>query len=142
MVPDSIWAHHPLSSYARLVYVYLCHRADYADRTAFPSYRRMAHDLECSRSQIIRAITELITARLLEKSHRVSSRGDLTSNLYTLIDPEDVDTISGSVSQIPPSSCQTPPLVSDRNHLPRNKTRTPYSPKRLRVLLIILTRFL
>lgn len=138
MIPDSLWRYHPLSTYARLVYVYLCFRADYADRTAFPSYRTMSRELECSRSQILRAVTELLAVGLLEKSRRYSAKGDFTSNLYTVQDPDTTPPTSGGVSQtpptcrgggvsqIPPSVSQTPPLVSHRHHPPLlKKPETP-----------------
>lgn len=89
LVPHAFWRLRGLRPADRLVYLYLCFRAD-RDQTAFPSYATMAADLELSRPTVIRAVTRLLQRGLLEKVARAAPAGDRTSNLYILRDPDEV----------------------------------------------------
>jgi hypothetical protein len=65
------------------VYVVISRYADWDKDTAFPSSKRIAELLGCSRSTVIDAVHALVHAGYLRASERKDAKGDNTSNLYT-----------------------------------------------------------
>ncbi len=72
----------PLSKNAKLLYLYLCRRADGKSKT-FPSYATMASACSLSRSTAIRAMKELMAEGLLLRKHQQHGK-EFTSNQYLL----------------------------------------------------------
>lgn len=68
---------------AILVWLYLQQRAN-KEGTCFPALKTIAHDTKMSVSTVKRAITDLITAGVLEKETRYRENKGQTSNLYRL----------------------------------------------------------
>lgn len=71
-----------LSKNAKLLYLYLCRRADGNSKT-FPSYATMASACSLSRSTAIRAMKELMLEGLLLRKHQQHGK-EFTSNQYLL----------------------------------------------------------
>ncbi len=71
-----------LSKNAKLLYLYLCRRADGKSKT-FPSYATMASACSLSRSTAIRAMKELMAEGLLLRKRQQHGR-EFTSNQYLL----------------------------------------------------------
>ena len=70
-----------LPSRAKVVYIYLCDRAD-AEGMCFPGHKTIAADLGLSVSTIKRAINDLEQAGCIEKTARYYKRNGRRSNLY------------------------------------------------------------
>lgn len=75
---------------------------------AFPSYQRLAKDLNSSKSTIRRTIESLIAKGVLLKEPRYNEKGGQSSNLYTVIDdPESWssdDELENGIKKMPISS--------------------------------------
>lgn len=84
MGDNAIFDRHDLSVYEKIVYLYLCRRADSESR-AWPSYARIAQDCGISRDTAIRAVAKLVEKGLLEKNVRKDPNGNMTSNEYILL---------------------------------------------------------
>ncbi|SHE59476.1 Helix-turn-helix domain-containing protein [Desulforamulus putei DSM 12395] len=65
MGDNAIFDRHDLSVYEKIVYIYLCRRADSESR-AWPSYDRIAQDCGISRDTAMRAVAKLVEKGLLE----------------------------------------------------------------------------
>ena len=72
-----------LPSRARVVYLYLCDRAD-SDGMCFPAQKTIAADLGISLSTVKRAVADLESAGCLEKTARYYAKNGRRSNLYKL----------------------------------------------------------
>lgn len=77
----TIYADDRLPSRAKAVYMYLHDRAD-AERKCWPSIKRIASDLNLSRSTVKRALADLERYGYIKKVLRQRSNGSSTSNLY------------------------------------------------------------
>ena len=77
-----------LGPFAGWVYCYLARRAK--EGTAFPSLTRIARDTGISRRSVVDTIKHLENLGLITKATRTTTSGDHTSNLYTLLDMQDV----------------------------------------------------
>lgn len=143
LIPDALWDMPDLSVTARLLYVYLCHLADWQERSAFPSYATTARSLNCARRTAMRATKELVDCGLVVKESRTTIRGDRTSNVYVLLEPDDVqpgpapsahdegDKVDGGGDlKSPPSDCESP---RGANVSPPPKKVSDLSPRRARV---------
>ncbi|AEF95045.1 hypothetical protein Desca_2206 [Desulfotomaculum nigrificans CO-1-SRB] len=85
MGDNAIFDRHDLSVYEKIVYLYLCRRADSESR-AWPSYARIAQDCGISRDTAIRAVAKLVEKELLEKNARKNpNNGNMASNEYILL---------------------------------------------------------
>lgn len=75
---------------------------------AFPSYQRLAKDLNSSKSTIRRTIESLIAKGVLLKESRYNDKGGQSSNLYTVIDDPDSwrsdEAIENDIKKMPVSS--------------------------------------
>lgn len=71
-----------ISEHAKILYLYLCRRADGNNKT-FPSYQTMASACSLSRSTAIRAMKELMAEGLLLRKHQQHGK-EYTSNQYLL----------------------------------------------------------
>ena len=81
-----------LSANEKLVYLYLCRRAN-SENKAWPSYQRIADDCGFSRKTVIEVIKKLINKSLLKKNTRSNpSTGNYTTNEYTLLPVPDYNT--------------------------------------------------
>lgn len=78
---DTIYADQSLPQRAKTVYMYLHERAGSAD-SCWPGIRRIAADLQLSRSTVKRALKDLEKAGYLVKEARYRENGSLTSNRY------------------------------------------------------------
>lgn len=78
-----IYADAELSHRAKVVYMYLCDRAD-AEGKCWPGVKRIAADLNLSRRTTQRALSDLERAGLIQRDERYRENGSRTSNLYTL----------------------------------------------------------
>ncbi|WP_003542078.1 helix-turn-helix domain-containing protein [Desulfotomaculum nigrificans] len=133
MGDNAIFDRQDLSAYEKLVYLYLCRRADSESR-AWPSYARIAQDCGISRDTAIRAVAKLVEKELLEKNARKDpNNGNMASNEYILLpvfspqnpDPRkrdrDCDNNHGSGYEQPGvvadsdqgSGCERPGVVAD-----------------------------
>ncbi|WP_333871514.1 helix-turn-helix domain-containing protein [Desulforamulus putei] len=65
MGDNAIFDRQDLSAYEKLVYLYLCRRADSESR-AWPSYARIAQDCGISRDTAMRAVAKLVEKGLME----------------------------------------------------------------------------
>ncbi len=72
-----------LSHKAVSVYCYLANRAD-KNGECFPAIRRIAEDLNLSKSTIYRAFNELEERKLLERKARYHTQGGQRSSLYKI----------------------------------------------------------
>lgn len=72
-----------LSHKAVSVYCYLANRAD-KNCECFPAIRRIAEDLNLSKSTIYRAFNELEERGLLERKARYHTQGGQRSSLYKI----------------------------------------------------------
>jgi len=72
-----------LPSRAKIVYVYLCDRAN-KDGLCWPSQRLIAADLNISRATVIRAIDELRETGFIRTYQRLRHSGAWSSLLYEL----------------------------------------------------------
>lgn len=72
-----------LSHKAVSVYCYLANRAD-KNGECFPAIRRIAEDLNLSKSTIYRAFNELEERNLLERKARYHTQGGQRSSLYKI----------------------------------------------------------
>lgn len=78
---STIYADNNLPSRAKVVYMYLHDRAD-AEGKCWPGIKRIASDLNLSRSTVKRAIADLEHNDYLKKLPRYRENGSSTSNLY------------------------------------------------------------
>ena len=74
-----------IGAYGVAVYNLLARMTGSGD-AAFPSYQTIADKLKISRRQAVNVIEMLIVEGLIARTERRKPNGDLTSNLYTLID--------------------------------------------------------
>ena len=74
----------PISTAAKLLYVYLAERAN-ADSVCWPGRDTIARDLSVSVSTVGRALTELVTAKLIVVE---SNASDVGTNLYHVYSPD------------------------------------------------------
>lgn len=65
------------------VYCYLCNRAD-RNGECFPSVRRIAEDLNISKTSVFRAFNELEGHKLLTRTARYHSQSGRRSSLYKI----------------------------------------------------------
>lgn len=65
------------------VYCYLCNRAD-RNGECFPSVRRIAEDLNISKTSVFRAFNELEDHKLLTRTARYHPQGGRRSSLYKI----------------------------------------------------------
>lgn len=72
-----------ISEHAKLLYLYLCRRAD-GNSCTFPSYATMAEACSMSRATAIRTVKELMVAGLLSRTRQQKRGKEYTSNLYLL----------------------------------------------------------
>ena len=77
----TIYADNDLPSRAKAVYMYLHDRAD-AEGKCWPGIKRIASDLNLSRSTVKRALADLERHGYLKKQPRYRANGSSTSNLY------------------------------------------------------------
>lgn len=77
----TIYADDRLPSRAKTVYMYLHDRAD-AEGKCWPGIKRIASDLNMSRSTVKRAMADLEKYGYLKKQSRHRENGSSTSNLY------------------------------------------------------------
>lgn len=73
-----------LPSRAKIVYVYLCDRAN-KDGLCWPSQKLIANDLNISISTVERAIGDLRKAGFIKTIQRVRGNGSWSSLLYFLL---------------------------------------------------------
>jgi len=85
---DSVFERKDVPAYGKLVYLYLCRRAN-ADGKSIPSYQTIADDCGLSRRTAIRAIKELETIGLLVITKRKRENNSNTSNLYLIFPPHE-----------------------------------------------------
>lgn len=113
---NAIFDRHDLSVYEKIVYLYLCRRADSESR-AWPSYNRIGMDCGISRDTAIRAIAKLIEKGLLIKNVRKDANGNLTSNEYILLSvgPEKKIQQQGSSCEQPGVVATSDQVVADSN---------------------------
>lgn len=74
------------SPYLQAVYFWLCSRQDSKSGTCYPSWTTIAREAGTSKRSVAKYIDELIELGILRKQRRVDEHGDLTSNLYQIID--------------------------------------------------------
>ena len=77
----TIYADDRLPSRAKVVYMYLHDRAD-AEGKCWPGIKRIASDLNLTRSTVKRALADLAQHGYLKKLPRYRANGSHTSNLY------------------------------------------------------------
>lgn len=82
--------------YGIAVYNVLLKFANASGENAFPSYQKIADLLGISRPKAIEGVKILLEHGLIEKTPRMSSSGDPTTNIYTLLD---VKKIAGGSKQ-------------------------------------------
>lgn len=80
---STIYADNNLPSRAKAVYMYLRDRAD-AEGKCWPGIKRIASDLNLSRSTVKRALADLEKHGYLKKQLRYRVNGSNTSNLYSI----------------------------------------------------------
>ena len=80
---DSVYEDQELSHRAKAVYIY---HKDHANKqcTCWPGINTIAAGLNLSRSTVKRALEDLVTAGLVDKSNRWRENGSLSSNLYRI----------------------------------------------------------
>lgn len=87
-----------ISEHAKIVYLYLCRRADGSSRT-FPSYATMASACSMSRSTAIRAMKELLLEGLLLRKRQQNGK-EFTSNQYFLYEAPDEEAKKNNIAQM------------------------------------------
>ena len=78
---STIYADNDLPSRAKTVYMYLHDCAD-AEGKCWPGIKRIASDMNLSRSTVKRALADLEQHGYLKKLPRYRENGSCTSNLY------------------------------------------------------------
>lgn len=78
-----------LTEHAKLIRLFLARCADNDSRQSFPSINTIAQKCSISRPTVKRALAELEETGWLKKAHRYTENGDFTSNIYTLLVPEE-----------------------------------------------------
>lgn len=69
---------------AKVVYMYLCDRANVKDE-CWPGINRIASDLDMSRTTVKRALGDLMLSSYIKKESRHRDNGSCSSNLYTIL---------------------------------------------------------
>ncbi len=87
-----------ISEHAKIVYLYLCRRADGSSKT-FPSYATMASACSMSRSTAIRAMKELLLEGLLLRKRQQNGK-EFTSNQYFLYEAPDEEAKKNNIAQL------------------------------------------
>ena len=102
MIDSAVLVDETLSVYDKTVYAVLCTYASNTDKSCYPSYQTIARKAGCSRSKTIEVMAKLEELGLIEKQIRMNSKGENTSNLYTVktTSPQSRPP-SGTVSALP-----------------------------------------
>ena len=77
----NIYADDELPHRAKIVYLYLCDRAD-SNGLCWPSIGRIAIDLSISKSTVKRALCDLVCGGYVRKEATFRQNGSRTSNRY------------------------------------------------------------
>ena len=92
--PGWFWMHNIVFDYygPRLrpsaLAVYMCLTRHANERgESFPTKRTIAAEIGCGETAVNEAIKLLVNEKLIRFEHRVSDRGDMSSNTYTLLEP-------------------------------------------------------
>lgn len=72
-----------LTIYEKMAYIVLCRHADRESR-CYPSTKTVAIKMKCSHRQAKEVLKNLREKQLIGTRHRISARGDKTSNEYTI----------------------------------------------------------
>ena len=89
LAPNKIFDRYDITGYEKLIYLYLCRRANQYGQ-CFPSYNRMAKDCSSSRRSVIRYVKSLEEKGLVRKTYRYREEMN-TSNLFTVTSLFDED---------------------------------------------------
>lgn len=95
-----------LGVYGIAVYNVLLKFSNASGENAFPSYQTIADLLGMSRPKAVEGVKLLLECGLIEKTPRMSSSGDPTTNIYTLLDVKKV--VGGGKQHLPPSKQHLP----------------------------------
>lgn len=87
-IPNNLYAF-PLTVHEREIYLYLVYRAD-QNGQCYPSLHTIAREVGCCKETVVKAIDGLVAKRLVIKEARTTVKGDHTSNLYTVFEPDDL----------------------------------------------------
>ncbi len=81
---ESIYADNFLPHRAKAVYMYLKDRSN-KDGSCWPGIKRIALELQVSKSTVKRALSDLEKRGYIQREHRFRDNGSYTSNLYTIL---------------------------------------------------------
>jgi len=93
--------------YGVAIYNLIARYASGKNEGAFPSYQTIADKLGISRPKAVTTINQLVELGLIKKEKRIDSAGDMTSNVYTLVD------LGGGKPDLLPSKQDLPPSYPD-----------------------------
>ena len=110
-----------LSPFAMAVYVVICFHSNNATKESYPGHERIAREARCSRSQVKRAIAELVKEKLI--SIRKVGRVGMQHNEYTVLAPAPTQAKKGGAVPTGPG-CQ-----SSKDGPARAGTRSCQSPE-------------
>jgi hypothetical protein len=89
-----------LKANVQAVYLWICSHADTAGK-CFPSEATLAREAGLSKRKVSDCTNELVKRGLIRKRQRVDAAGDLTSNLYQIIDMGDALPARGVEQTLP-----------------------------------------
>lgn len=100
-----------IGAYGVAVYSLIARYADGNGENAFPSYPTIAKQLGMSRTKVFQTIELLVELGLIRKENRVDNAGDLTSNLYSIVNLGSTPNVLGSTPHVLPSTQSEPQVV-------------------------------
>lgn len=111
--PNAIFEDNGLSAYEKLIYLYLCRRADSEDRKSWPSIPTIAKECGVSVRTVQRTISSLQDKNLLTIVPRFVDNSAQSSNLYFIEDLENLDSTGVPESHRGGGATQAPGVVSE-----------------------------
>jgi DNA-binding transcriptional regulator YhcF (GntR family) len=96
--PNSIFDVAELNTYEKICYLYLCRCSD-SEKKSFPSYEKIGEKTGVSRRTAMRAVKSLEEKGYVVVKRRTNNKKKNTSNLYTILSPEEVTSDSQTPEQ-------------------------------------------
>lgn len=90
IIENSVIETDKLNTYEKLTYIVLCKFGNKNAKTAKPSLSTIAKYVGCSKPTVIKAIKKLEALNLIEVKHRKNENGDYTSNIYVLLNVDNL----------------------------------------------------
>lgn len=103
IIDNSVLESTQLDAYEKLTYILLCKFSNHELQACFPSLNTLMNLVGCSKPKIIKCLKKLEEMKYIEIEHRRKGNENI-SNLYYLIDIEEITDKRSSNLGLPPSS--------------------------------------